>query len=295
MSGNQRDSQHDLILMKDQKQAKLKVEWKASEKASDKELTVLKQSYEEFWKVTNCRSRSMEYPDGVIVTSFISIESDGTFGATKTFPLHELEDNKTFGEVLAKLKPFARSIDREMLSAMITYAVELRKLGQFREIGTEELDSMLGGAFNQSNATSTHRQFENSVIEELSNYASVMNGGYDPKMSFGILLDTPELKRKFGDNTIGVTKYTLMELFVWGEEPPELRKDYKSNSYDMKLNKILQGWKNANLLVKKTEYYRLNEWIKNPCDGVEKERFYIIECPRVYEYIAKGEGVGRNE
>jgi hypothetical protein len=257
----------------------------AYELATLEELTEYKQKYDPFWKIGVKRGVSSEYIFGVFLAQFTHLETDSSEGVTLTFLLHELENGSIIEATLKKLKQFARAIDKEMLINMIAHAVEMRKRGEYETVDEDELNALLEEALDRKLAAATFRKLENSIIAELENFASVRSGEFDKKIHYGILLDTPELKARFGNSAVGVTKYTLLELFVW-EEPPFSREEYKSNGSSDELKTILQGWREAGYLVKRSEFKRLNEFVKYNSNG-DKERFYIVKCPRVYKALTK--------
>lgn len=251
--------------------------------------------FKQFWTIKLYKSKTLKYPKGVYVLEFRT--NEGSESVSSYYYHHDLlnESCRKFKEVLEDLNIFGSYIDRSMLQAMIDESKILRKNKDYQWISPDELDSMMKqNELNNEETKNKHRDFEEYVLEMINSFPTVSSGKYDPDESSGIILDTPELRKKFGENVIGVTKYTLMEIFVWDERPCS-RKEYRSyNGHDDTLNSLLHQWKDAGLLVKRTELGRLNEWVKNPGRGIDKDRFYLIRCPRVFEVLKKGEGSGAN-
>ncbi|WP_289137720.1 hypothetical protein [uncultured Brevibacillus sp.] len=262
--------------------------------ASSEEIMNYVENYSFYWNISVKKGISPDFIYGVFLVQFTHLEADGSEGVTMTFLLHELENGSCTEAILKKLKQFARAIDKEMLINMVAHAVEMRKRGEYEMIDEDELNSLLEEAMDRKLAAAIFRKLENSIIAEIENFASVQKEEYDPAIHYGILLDTPELKAKFGKDAVGVTKYTLMELFIWKDEVPVSREEYCSNGSDGELKKILKGWKDAGLLIKKTEFNRMNEFVKYNSSG-DRERFYIVKCARVFKEVVQGEEGANNE
>ncbi|MCM3624837.1 hypothetical protein M4D70_21665 [Brevibacillus borstelensis] len=304
-SPNQEASKHSFEFGKEEKERQ-KVQKEAEKALKDilnrpakvlattEEITNYVENYSYCWNIRVKKGVSPDFIYGVNLVQFTHLEADGSEGVTLTFLLHELENGTIIEATLKKLKQFARAIDKEMLINMVAHAVELRKRGEYEMVDEDELNSLLEEAMDRKLAANQFRKLENSIIAEIENFASVQKEEYDPAIHYGIFLDTPELKGKFGKDAVGVTKYTLMELFIWKDEIPVSREEFHSNGSDGDLKKILKGWKDAGLLIKKTEFTRMNEFVKYNSNG-DRERFYIVKCPRVYKVLAQIEEGANNE
>lgn len=247
-------------------------------------------SFSEYWEVQLYCGRTYEHPNG---TYCLSITSIGRYKVENVYLLNSLGSEKLFNQVLEELSPFGRYIDRDMLNEIINHAEMLRINDEAKEQTTEELECMLKGACTTEKAIETYNQFIEDILEneKFSEYPTFSSKKYSPFQHEGIRIDDKKLMAKFGKDIIAVNKYTLMDLLVWDEDTVMSREEFMSKNQckhtDDCLKKILLGWRKQGYLIKAAksdnERKRLNEVIYNPYEGKNKERFYIIHCPKIYE------------
>lgn len=250
--------------------------------------------FEPFWEIKLYWGTTLKFPYGTYIVEFTS---KGRKRTSKSFLHHELmgTNHKKFDSVLNELKPFALYIDKNMLEQMINYATELRKQDTADEVSSEKITSMLGGAFGETDVKRTYQILEGDLLFDLSDLALLSDEeeGFDPQTHKGIILDTNEYKNK---DLVAITRYTLMDLFVWDEEEPRLpRGEYKSNARCRELDEIIQGWEDCGYLVRSKQGNHKGQKVKGAPRDSKNERFYIISCPKVHEALKNGKGGGINE
>ncbi|WP_187128414.1 hypothetical protein [Brevibacillus massiliensis] len=250
-------------------------------------LEELKSSFSPYWEVKLYWGINQKFPHGTYVVEFTS---KGRKRTSKSYLHHELMDeNKFFSSVLADLASFGLYIDKPLLEKMIIFAIELRKQDIAEEVSTDKLNSLIGGGvLSQSDAVRNLDLLQEDLMFDFDDLAVLSENNYNPLMHKGIILDSIEYT---GKCLIAVTRYTLMELFVWDEvEDKPKRGKYKSNARCMKLDEILQGWEDCGYLKKFTRETHKGQKIKGIQKEFKSERFYIIECPKVYDALINGVG-----
>lgn len=254
-------------------------------------LKELSESFGTYWDVKLKWGMSLKFPYGTYV---MEIVSKGRKSTSKSFLHHELDNNqKRFSTVLDDLQSFGLYIDQAMLEKMIKYATELRKQDCAEEISSETMSAMLGGAYGKSDARRTHEILEEDLLFDIEELAFLSEHNYNPFIHKGIVLDANEYK---GKGLVAVTRFTLMDRFVWDEidDRRVARGEYKSTAQCKELNEVLQGWESCDYLMRFTQGNHKGERVKGIPVEYKTERFYIVKCPKVYEALTNGEGGGRN-
>lgn len=290
--------------MSNKEETKVKVEMKdykgkeenplieASIQAVEEDMKQLLQKFSRYWEVKLLWGETRKFREGTYVVKFTSL---GRKRVSKSYLHHMLKNNNNFfKEVFLTFSEFAPYIDENMLASMIDYATALRAMDLATAVEEDELIKNLDGFLREEDAIKMHVLFQNELLDlfkgEADAFGKVSTEQYVKEEQYGFLLDTPKLVTEFGDSVVAVDAYTLMYVFSWEGEPPEgaTKEKFKNSKFPKSIIEILNGWKESGLLIKTTEFNRLNQMVTVPWNDKKGVRYYLINCPKAYPILSKG-------
>jgi len=252
----------------------------------------LEKVFGEFWEVELYFAEISDCLNGVYI---IKLTTKGKRRISRSYIHHELGGRK-FNDIYSELIEFARYINKEMLDSILEYSWLLRSNEEEQEISESEANTLLYDALSQEKTTDYFNQLVEHVKNNSDFYKRVSIGDYNPEVDHGILIDDVKGREKYGDYSVGLSRYTLLDLFIWNEEVPISRKDFinsgNKHSRSANLDKILQGFKDFGYLVLGNDKTRKNAEVNKPYKYLDKDgnervkdkgRFYIFNCPELYK------------
>lgn len=252
--------------------------------ATKKELASYKKMFDPFFEVENYFGKSVlhGFKDGVHLGAITPKGKDDSLRKPVMFFIHEAEeDPKSINEIRAKLAPIAKTAHHEVIDSIVAYAVEMRKRDNYKEIEEEETNLLLSDTIGANEAGKWFHALESEMVSDPEYFASLSLKNYDRVVHNGILLDTSRMKRKYGDFAVGVHRKFLLSLFCGIDVDEEDSKELKTNN--PMLNDIVDGWKKAGFLYKKTEFTRSNDKITGLNANNDCDRFYVIKSEKLYK------------
>jgi len=259
--------------------------------ASEEELAYCKNLFDPWFEVGvyfgPCSLPQSHFPYGVFVATIRAKGKDRVVGKPVSFLLHDVEENfgDEFSRIRAELAPFAKTTCREVLDAVISYVLEMRKRGAYEEVDEAKMNELLSDSPGVGEALRWFQMLETAMVNEPEAFASLERKNYDRKKHYGVLLDTPKAKKKFGEFAIGVHRRLLLSLFCDIEVDDEDTNGLKaSNEF---LNKVISSWRQAGILFKRTEYSRGNEKITGLNENDDYDRFYVISSQKICDAWAE--------
>jgi hypothetical protein len=247
--------------------------------ASEAELTSYKEMFDLFFDVEIVFGISLNHnhPSGVFVG--VLYVKDAPVERSEAFLIHEAKkDPKMVNQLIDRLAPITLGAHEDIISCVLAYMIELQKRRDYKVLDEEVLDELLSSTLGTNSALKRFQSLEQAMIAEPEYFASMQLQYYDANKHHGILLDTPQLKRKYGDHAVGVHRELLINLFCGGEDDSVNRQ-----ANNPTLNLILDGWKKANKLIKRTEEKRLNEKITGLNENNKFDRFYVVKSEKLYK------------
>ncbi|WP_096202924.1 hypothetical protein [Bacillus sp. FJAT-45350] len=239
-----------------------------------------------FEDLYNVRLLRGKHPNFTKETYVVLFESNLAGNYVNSYLLHELSKNEvsnsTAAEAFADLE-VSGYITRQIFSDMVTYANFLKLHGEFEQV--ENLIPYLGDACDSSESLDNLKQFENYILANLENIPHLSNGTFDPKSHGAVILDREETVEKYDGVSVGVTKNTLMNLFIEGYDESGKSND---NHLNGRLKAIIKGWIAKGICISKTTG-RNQEVIYKPSKEIGSVKLYVIHCPRVEEEVVKND------
>lgn len=251
--------------------------------ATEEELAGYKEMFDPFFEVENYFGKSLlhGFKDGVHLGAITPKGKGGSLRKPVMFFIHKAEeDPKSINEIRAKLAPIAKTTHHEVIDSIVAYAVEMRKRDSYKEIEEEETNLLLSDTIGASEAAKWFHALESEMVSDPEFFASLSQQNYDKKLHHGILLDTSRMKRKYGEFAVGVHRKFLLSLFCGIDVDDEDATELKASN--PMLNDIIDGWKKAGFLSKKTELGRSNEKITGLNANNDCDRFYVVKSEKLY-------------
>lgn len=263
--------------------------------ATEEELAGYKEMFDPFFEVEVVFGTSLNHnhPSGVFV-GVLNVK-DAPVEHSEAFLIHEVKkDPKMVKQLIDRLAPITLGAHEDVISSVLAYMIELQKRRIYKVLDEEVLDELLSNTLGTNSALKRFQVLEQAMIADPEYFASMQLQNYDGSTHHGILLDTPQLRKKYGEYAVGVNRDFLLSLFC-GEEEGTVNRQASNPT----LNLILDGWKRSNKLIKRTEEKRLNEKIVRLNANNDYDRFYVVKSEKLYtawnEYMKEVEFENGND
>jgi len=212
---------------------------------------------EALWNIELLYGKTYQYSE---LTYGLYMQTKLVGAAARCYLVIDLVED--FDRILRELNIFG-AIERTELMRVIDYAKQLKIKGVYRPV--PDLMPFIDGQSDGSEGQEFYRLVVDYIQENDSLFPTVSSGLYSTTQSLGVVLDTENYVRKFGESVVGVSSEALYEIL-------ELE---SVNS--KRLIEITRSWQQAGWLVKKNGQSRLQEAIRPVQDEATVKRFYLIK------------------
>ena len=237
---------------------------KSNPRDIEQDLPELPKEIAALWEVVLLYGKDYRYSE---LTYAVQLKTKLVGGAKRCYLVIELQDK--FDEILRELNIFG-VMERAQLITTIQHVKQLKIHGIYQEV--PDLTRYLDGASDDTEARELYEQVMLYVHENMEVFPTVSSEAYGESMHMGVILDIDPYIRKFGKDTIGISREALCEIL-------DLQESYNAN----RLNEIVRSWLNMGLLIKKNSQGRLQESFRPVYNYPVVNRFYVLRMMDVTE------------